>query len=270
MALAEIRARFGVQTLDIHGGGKDLVFPHHENEIAQSEGATGERFARVWLHGEFLTVAGTKMSKRFGNVLTARDLREEGVDPAAFRLLVLQTHYRKELNYTDEALRAALEGGRRLAEMRRRLADAAGGAAPGAVPPEAQALREGFGAAMDDDLNAPEGVGALFTFAKAANRALDLDRWRAPAAAAALGVLDGILGVVDVLPREGELDPALAQWVESRLAEREAARKARDFAQADAIRRELAERGIELEDTPAGPRWRAGRDRLGPAGPSRG
>jgi len=127
MSLQEIR-RVGVQTLDIHAGAVDLVFPHHENEIAQSEGFTGQPFARFWLHGEHLLLQGSKMSKRFGNFLTARDLREEGVDPAAFRMLVFSTHYRQQLSYTDEALAAAAEGVRRLGEFRNRLVEGAGGA----------------------------------------------------------------------------------------------------------------------------------------------
>ena len=132
MSLQEIR-RFGVQTLDIHAGAVDLIFPHHENEIAQSEGATGRPFARVWLHGEFLQVQGTKMSKRTGNFLTARDLKDGGVDPAAFRLLAFSTHYRQQLSYTDEALDAAAEGVRRLGEFRGRLVEAAVGR-PGGPP----------------------------------------------------------------------------------------------------------------------------------------
>ena len=135
MSLAEIRP-FGVQTLDIHAGGVDLIFPHHENEIAQSEGVSGQPFARYWVHGEFLLVQGTKMSKRFGNILTARDLKEEAVDPAAFRMLVASTHYRQQLNYTDDALSAAAEGIARLGEFRTRLVEAgagAGGAAAAAA-----------------------------------------------------------------------------------------------------------------------------------------
>ena len=104
MSLTEVRQRFGVETLDIHAGGVDLVFPHHENEIAQSEGATGKKFARYWLHGEFLTIGGTKMSKRFGNTLTARDLKEEGVDAGQCGCCVFSTHYRQQLNFTDDAL----------------------------------------------------------------------------------------------------------------------------------------------------------------------
>ena len=113
MSLDEIGRHFGVQTLDIHCGGIDLIFPHHEDEIAQSEGATGQTFSRYWLHGEFLNVRGTKMSKRFGNFLTARDLREQGVDAAAVRLLFWQSHYRQPIDFNDEALAGATEGVRR-------------------------------------------------------------------------------------------------------------------------------------------------------------
>src|SRR5206468_8365340 len=123
MSLDEIRRRFAVETLDIHAGGVDLIFPHHEDEIAQSEAATGCPFARYWLHGEFLNVRGTKMSKRFGNFLTARDLREQGVDAAAVRLLVWQTHYRQPLDFNDEALEGAREGVKRLGEFHERLED---------------------------------------------------------------------------------------------------------------------------------------------------
>src|SRR5881394_3757696 len=125
MALDEIGKRFDVRTLDIHCGGIDLIFPHHEDEIAQSEGATGEPFARCWMHGEFLNVRGTKMSKRHGNFLTARDLREQGVDAAAVRLLFFQTHYRQPVDFTDEGLEAAKEGARRLGEFAERLRGAA-------------------------------------------------------------------------------------------------------------------------------------------------
>jgi cysteinyl-tRNA synthetase len=181
------------------------------------------------------------------------------VDPGAFRLLAFQTHYRKELNYGDDALRAAVEGGRRLGELRRRLKEAAGEGPPGALPAEGEALVRDFAAALDDDLNTPEGVATLFTFAKAANRALDEGAWSGPAAAAALSCLDRILDVLDILPQAGQADAGLVQWVERLVAEREAARKARDFGRADALRKELAGRGVELEDTPAGPRWRLAR-----------
>jgi cysteinyl-tRNA synthetase len=256
MALSEIRERFGVETLDLHAGGVDLTFPHHENEIAQSEGATGQPFSRCWVHGEFLTIAGTKMSKRFGNTLTVRDLREEGVHPAAFRMLVYSTHYRQSLNYSDDALQAASEGMRRLGDFRERLADAAGQAATGGEPPEAAALAQAFREAMDDDLGTPKALGAVFTFVRDANRSLDRAAWDAGAAAAALTTFDAIVDVLDVLPGSAALDAGLAAWVDERLAARQAARQAKDFARADAIRREIAARGIELEDTPQGTRWK--------------
>ena len=256
MALAEIRMRFGVATLDLHAGGKDLVFPHHENEIAQSEGATGEVFARCWVHGEFLTIAGTKMSKRFGNTLTVRDLREEGVHPAAFRMLAFSTHYRQSLNYNDDALHAATEGMRRLGAFRERLAEAAGRSAAGEEPREAAALKQEFRDAMDEDLSTPKALAAVFGFVRDANRALDQVAWDAATAAAALAVFDAIADVLDVLPGEATVADDLVVWVEERIAARQAARKARDFAEADAIRREITERGIELEDTPQGTRWK--------------
>ncbi len=264
MSLQEIR-RFGVETLDIHAGGVDLIFPHHENEIAQSEGVTGRPFARFWLHGEFLLIQGTKMSKRFGNFLTVRDLQEEGVDPAAFRTLVFSTHYRQQLNYTDEALEAAREGTRRLGEFRDRLgelaaggageAEAAGGAALPPLPP-VEELRKTFTAAMDDDLNAPQALAAVFTFVRAVHRDLDAGALSPQAAGSVLAVFDRVMGVLDLVPARAGVDEGLQAWVEGRIREREAARRARDFARADVIRAEVLARGVELEDTPGGTRWK--------------
>jgi cysteinyl-tRNA synthetase len=260
MALGEI-ARFGVSTLDVHAGGVDLVFPHHENEIAQSEGVTGQPFARCWLHGEFLTVEGTKMSKRFGNILTARDLREERVDPASFRRLVFSTHYRQQLSYSDAALAAATEGTRRLAEFRARLEEVSrgrtdGGPAPAGALPEVAEFGAAFRAALDNDLNSPQAIAALDTFVRAVNRELDAGRWGPGQAREGLAAFDGAMSVLDIVPSEPDVDQELRAWVEARIADRQAARRARDFARADAIRAEVAARGVELEDTPAGTRWR--------------
>ena len=255
MALTEIRQRFGVETLDIHAGGVDLVFPHHENEIAQSEGATCQPFARYWAHGEFLFIRGTKMSKRFGNTLTVRDLQEEGVDAAAVRMLLFSTHYRQQLNFTDEALGSAKDGVRRLADFRNRLAEIAGPPDRPTAPTEVSELLEGFGSAMDDDLNAPQALGAVFSFVRAANRRLDEGSWGAEEATQALTALDRVLEVLDLLPEAPGVDDQLRGWVETKIAERAAARQAGDFARADAIRDEIEARGVELEDTPQGTRW---------------
>ncbi len=257
MSLDEINKRFGAQTLDIHCGGIDLIFPHHEDEIAQSEGATGQPFARYWLHGEFLNVRGTKMSKRFGNFLTARDLREQGVDPAAVRLLFWQSHYRQPIDFNDEALAGATEGVRRLGEFHARLKDGEGrrtAAEDGDLAVLAQTLETEFTAALDDDLDAPRAVAALFEFVRAGNR--ELDRVSGKKGSAALAVFERVAGLLDVLPTPKAVDPDLAGWVAERLKARDQARKSKDFKAADAIRAELKARGVEIEDTPMGTKWR--------------
>lgn len=268
MALDLVGQELGTDVLDIHAGGIDLVFPHHEDEIAQSCAFTGRaEFARVWMHGEFLTMAGTKMSKRFGNILTARDLREEGVDPAAVRLLMFQTHYRQKLDFTDQALDAAREGVRRLGDFDRRLRATAGGRDPG-LESAAETLRRDFAAAMDEDLNAPQALAAAFSFVREANRLLDGGAAVSPAV---LEAWDLVHRVLDVLPSPGhglaieipasgavdagawtEEPPAesagveawAAHWASRRLA----AKAARDFAEADRIRKLLADNGFEVRD----------------------
>ncbi len=243
MALEEIAKCCGVQTLDIHAGGIDLIFPHHENEIAQSEGATGRPFARHWVHGEFLNVRGTKMSKRHGNFLTARDLREHGVDAAAVRLLFLQTHYRQPVDFNDEALAFR---DRLIRESQKQVGDEP-------LKKIAAVVETDVRAALNDDLNAPKALATLFDFVRAGNRELDQG---AGGAKAAVEVLDRIMGVLDVLPTGRAIDPALASWVAERIAARAQARKSKDFKAADAIRAELGAKGVEIEDTPQGTKWR--------------
>jgi cysteinyl-tRNA synthetase len=254
MSLDEIGRRFGVATLDIHAGGIDLIFPHHEDEIAQSEAVTGEPFARLWLHGAFLNVKGSKMSKRFGNILTARDLREERVDPGAIRLLMFQTHYRKELDYTDEALAAARDGSRRLGIFGERLEAAVHAEAEEPRFRElAATLRTRVAAALDDDLNAPRAVAALFDFVAEGNRLLDAGARPGPSVWKAWRAVDCILAVG---PSPAQVDPEFARWVEERIGARTAARKTKDFAAADRIRAELLARGVIIEDSPSGTTWR--------------
>ena len=255
MSLAEIAKCCNVQTLDIHAGGIDLIFPHHENEIAQSEGATGQPFARHWVHGEFLNVRGTKMSKRHGNFLTVRDLREQGVDAAAVRLLFFQTHYRQPVDFTDEALEAAKEGVRRLGEFHQRLEKTGRGEKGEVLSGLAEKLEADVATALNDDLNAPRAVAALFDFVRAANRELDKPV-SPPATTRALAAFERVTGLLDLLPTARAADPAFVRWVEERIAARAQARKSKDFKAADAIRAELAAKGVEIEDTPQGTKWR--------------
>jgi len=254
MSLEQIGKCCRTETLDIHAGGVDLIFPHHEDEIAQSEAATGKPFARFWLHGEFLNVRGTKMSKRFGNFLTARDLRDQGVDAAAVRLLFWQTHYRKGLDFSDEALAAAGAGVKRLGEFYERVKRETGnGKREGRLADLAAKFETEFRSALDDDLNAPRACAALFELVHEGNAALDA---RASGAAAALGVLDRAMAVLDVLPTTKTVDTELARWIAGRIAARDKARRSKDFKEADRIRAELTAKGVEIEDTPSGTTWR--------------
>jgi len=255
MSLEQIGKCCHAETLDIHAGGVDLIFPHHEDEIAQSEAATDQPFARVWVHGEFLNVRGTKMSKRFGNFLTARDLREQGVDAAAVRLLFWQTHYRKALDFTDEALAAAGAGVKRLGDFYARLGDGKRETGTGPLAELAARFEAAFRAALDDDLNAPRACAALFEFVHEGNGALDAGAGGA-GVLAARAALDRAMGVLDILPSGKTADPALERWIAERIAARDKARKSKDFTEADRIRVELRTRGVEIEDSPGGTKWR--------------
>ncbi len=242
------------ETLDIHGGGIDLIFPHHEDEIAQSEGSTGKPFSRVWCHGEFLLTEGAKMAKRVGNVATVQDLRDQEVPAAAFRHFVFSTHYRKQLNMSGEALEASMEGVRRIGDFARRLTEAK------AATPELEKIAEDaeaeVSAALFDDLNAPIALGALFTFVRRANAELDrngVDKRAIESARAAFGRINSVL---DVIPEAVGPDPELARWVEERIAARKDARARREFAEADRIRAEIEAKGVAIEDTPQGTKWK--------------
>jgi cysteinyl-tRNA synthetase len=267
MALELIGQRYGSRILDIHTGGVDLIFPHHEDEIAQSCAFTGEpEFARVWMHAEFLNVRGTKMSKRFGNVTTPRDLRQDGVDPGALRLLIYQTHYRQRLDLTDDALAAAREGSRRLGEFARRLLSGSAAAQDSPTFSAAAArLRADFTSAMDDDLNAPRALAALFDFVTEGNRLLDQGDPPGPDALAAWKLADGVLDAttrsavqeVTAAGPAGEErpsdhppeDPADREaWAVGWARLRVAAKKRRDFAEADRIRNLLTSAGWEVRD----------------------
>ena len=242
------------ETLDMHTGGVDLIFPHHEDEIAQSEGATGKPFSRFWGHGEFLLTEGAKMAKRLGNVATVEDLREQGVPAAAFRHFVFSTHYRKQLNMSADALEASIEGVRRIGDFAERLREAK--AATPELEKIAEATEAEVTAALFDDLNAPLAVGALFTFVRKANAELDQLGVDKRALEKAREVFARINSVLDIVPEATGPDPELAQWVEEKLGARKDARARRDFAAADAIRGEIESKGVAIEDTPQGTKWK--------------
>ena len=246
--------RFLGETLDVHCGGIDLIFPHHEDEIAQSEAATGKQFSRFWCHGEFLLTDGSKMAKRVGNVATVQDLREQGVPAAAFRHFVFTTHYRKQLNLSPVALEASTEGVRRIADFAERLSEATLGTPELAIA--ADDLERDATAALFDDLNAPLALGALFTFIRRAHEELGKPGTDPAAVARAKTAFHTINQILDLIPDAEIPDPALAAHVEERLSRRREARARRDFATADAIRDELSSSGITIEDGPQGTRWK--------------
>ncbi len=253
--------RYLGDTLDIHAGGIDLMFPHHENEIAQSEAANHKTFARVWLHSEHLSDAtGEKMSKSAGGFTTLRDLVAAGHDPLAVRMfLIANAHYRSRVRLSPEALHAAAEQVRRLREFAERLdRTTPAGEDDHALARRTAEVRAGYRDALDDDLNLPQGVGLVFDHLREANAALDAGRVGPLNKDALRALLSDVDAHLDVIRAE---EPGLAEEVERLIAERETARRERDFARADRIREDLKSRGIALEDSKDGVRWR----RLRPA-----
>jgi cysteinyl-tRNA synthetase len=273
------------ESFDLHAGGEDLIFPHHENEIAQSESLTGKTFARFWFHVRFLLVEGEKMSKSLGNFYTLRDLVLKGHKPSSIRYLLTSVPYRNQLNFTFDGLKQAAVSVERLRNFRQRLT---GGSFPQGANPEMQSLAsetiDRMQAALDDDLNTAQAQAAIFEMVRSANSALDLGQIRkddAQPMLVALEKFDEVFAVLndddgpkmkqvfDWAPTEGrdkDISPGLRDAVqsgqlsdadiESKIAEMEAARRSRNFKVSDSLRGELTAAGIIIENTKDGVRWR--------------
>ena len=239
------------ETFDIHTGGMDNKFPHHENEIAQSEAATGKKFVNYWLHSEFLNVKGVSMHKSVGNVVILRDLVEARWEPLTIRLFLISARYRDSVDLTDSSLEQARSQRERLAEFISRLKSVE-------APVEersglAAELIAGFEEAMDDDLNTPKALSVLLTFVKKANTLIDsngLGKEEAAEIIVGLERVNSVLGVMEF--GEAPLPPDVAMLI----AMRNEARKRKDFAESDRLRKQLLAAGIVVEDTPTGSRWK--------------
>ena len=243
------------ETIDIHTGGVDNLFPHHENEIAQSEAATGKKFVNYWLHCEHLLVEGQRMGKSLGNYYKLDDLVARGFDPRALRYLYLSAHYRQQLNFTFEGLKAAGNAVDRVINFVYRLSDANGEGCREEIEPLMSRVKLGFTDAMDDDLNTGLALAALFEFARDVNNLIDADKLSREEAA---GVHDLILSFDSVLGLLGKVrtEEQLPREAEELVGKREEARKSRDWKTADEIREKLRNMGVIVEDTAQGPRWR--------------
>ena len=245
------------ETLDIHAGGVDLIFPHHENEIAQSESLTGKPFSRFWLHAEFLMVEGQKMSKSLGNYLTLRDVLARGYEPEAIRYLLASAPYRKSLNFTFDGLKSSATAIERLRNFKLRLeTDRYPEGVQERLTARTAAASQAFVDSLNDDLNTAEALAAVFEYVRDANSAMDTGEFRSGNVAGALEFLSRFDSIFDVLRPTGKGGHIPDAEVESLVAERTAAKKARNFAAADRIREQLLERGIVLEDTKSGVRWK--------------
>ena len=242
------------ETFDIHTGGVDLQFPHHENEIAQSESATGRPFVRFWVHAEHLLVDGKKMAKSTGNFYTLRDLLDQGWSPDAIRYLLVATPYRKQLNFTFDGLRGAAKAIERLRNFGRRLDGTFAAPHSEASTGMFETALAQYRSALDDDLNTAGALGAVFEYIRSAHAAMDQGAFGPRNAGEGRRLLAEFDAVFDVM-EPASLERLASERIDALVRERAAARKARDFARADAIRNSLTESGVALRDTPNGTEW---------------
>jgi cysteinyl-tRNA synthetase len=247
------------ETFDLHAGGQDLQFPHHENEIAQSEGATGKLFAKYWIHSEFLKIDDVTMSKSKGNFFTFRDLRKQGYSPLAIRYLLLSVPTRKQLNFTFEGLQAAESTVERLRDFRSRVSgarvtnDSVDDSISNAARIAETALVD-FESAMDDDFNTAAALAAIHDMVREINILIADNKLRAGDREAVLDAISKFDSVLGIFGKEESY--ILDAEIEALIEERQTARRSRNFARSDEIRGELAEKGIILEDTAQGVRWK--------------
>ena len=238
---------------DIHAGGVDLVFPHHENEIAQSEAFTGKKFVNYWFHNEHLLVDGRKMSKSLGNYYTLRDLLTKNYNPKAIRYLLLSTHYRQQLNFTEESVKAAENSIQRLKDFMLKLKEIKSNVKNKEIEKLIQKTKNQFEEAMDDDLNISIALSHIFEFVKETNTLMmenKIGKIDSKKIIKLIDNLDKVLGVLE------EKEEKLSQELKKLIDEREKARKEKDYTKADKIRQQLKEKGIILEDTKEGVRWK--------------
>lgn len=242
------------ETLDIHSGGVDLIFPHHENEIAQSEAVTGKKFVNYWLHGEYLMVEGERMAKHLGNYYTLKDLLDKGYNTRAVRYLLMSTHYRQQLNFTFDSLDAAGKAIERLTVFNERLTETNGKPAGQGLKILMKTTKKTFETALDDDLNITKALAALYDFVREINRMIDQGKVSQKEAEAVHDLMmqfDRVLAVMGEVEKE-----ILPKEIEELIQKREEARKEKDWKTADEIRQRLFDMGVILEDTASGVKWR--------------